>query len=177
MIADAEGVNLPESIRGKLEMSPVENLMLRVLRDAMPDIYITSQIPRDVMGAMRHAGYEEGFILVRRHAGQGVWGGDDRFLDQGAVAIHIFTNGDADSDERAAMIAEGVRVNVRDAWVDGATYYPGVGSLARAAMFEEPLRKTDWATSVGPVQYADLPEGWFRYEMRVHVWIRPPLWG
>jgi hypothetical protein len=42
-------------------------------------------------------------------------------------------------------------------------------------MDTEPTRQSDWATSSGPVQYADLPSGFYRYQTNYTVKMRRPV--
>ncbi len=51
---------------------------------------------------------------------------------------------------------------------------PGRGHLTRVQMTSAPRRVTDWATATGPVQYADLPTGVWRYETQYRIGIRKP---
>jgi hypothetical protein len=37
---------------------------------------------------------------------------------------------------------------------------------------DEPTRKADFVDSSGPVQYADLPAGWYRYQARFNLIVR-----
>jgi hypothetical protein len=72
------------------------------------------------------------------------------------------------------MLAEAVRVALRDAWLDHHSV-PGRGHIVRVDMTSAPRRVTDWATATGPVQYADLPTGVWRYETAYRIAIRRPL--
>ena len=161
-------LGLPEEITSRVELHPVEDIMLRCLREAMPTSPIYSKIPFD------QATLGDYFILVRRLPGWGMWDGDARFVDFAGVGVHVFTK-DPNADMKAALISEAVRVAIRDAAKKRA-YYPGLGGLVKTRMDEEPVRRTDWATSAGPVQFADLPAGYQRYEARYSVWIRRPIW-
>ena len=166
---DLSYLGLPAEITTRVELHPVEDIMLRVLRGALPASPIYSMIPFD---QTRLGDY---FILVRRLPGWGIWDGDDRFVDFAGVGVHVFTK-DPNADEKAALISEAVRVAIRDA-VRSNTYFPDLGALKKVRMDEEPVRRTDWATSSGPVQFADLPSGYQRYEARYSLWIRRPIWS
>lgn len=162
-------IDLPASVSSRVEMKPFEDVGLAVLRDAFPDIKVVSLIPNDAQTD------NDILVLVRRASGWGTWNGDTRFVDEGALSVQVFTAGD-DADERGALVSEAIRVAFRDAWrAHRPTYYPGIGSLIRVDMLEEPVRKADWATASGPVQYADLPEGWFRYETIYSLRVRKPM--
>jgi len=153
--------NLPASVLAHLELSPVEDVMLYVLRDAFPDLSIRSLLSTDP---------EFPLVLVRRSPGLGESDGDPRFVDAAIVDVHVFAQ-DPDGDEAAALISEAVRVALRNAWLAHARV-PGRGSIIKVAMTSTPHRSPDWATSSGPVQYADLPAGTWRYEASYHVTIR-----
>lgn len=164
-----DDIRLPGTVLSRVEMAPFEDVGLAVLRDAFPDVRVVSAIPLNAEVE------NEFFILVRRASGWGQWDGDDRFVDEGSLSVQVFAR-DPDGDERAARVSEAVRVALRDAWRTGRPkYYPQVGSLIRVDVQTEPLRKTDWATSSGPVQYADLQDGWFRYEATYTLRVRRPL--
>lgn len=154
---------LPPEIKAMAELSPVEDLMLAVLREGLPGINVGSLIAKAQTFP---------FVLVRRDPSFGNWGGDTRFLDAARVAIHAFCE-DPDGDEDAAILSEAVRIAMRDAWLTQRVY-PGRGHITRVDLAAAPRRVTDWATSAGPVQYADLPTGVWRYEATYDIEIRKP---
>lgn len=154
--------SLPASALALVEMTPVEDLCLYLLRARLPDVPVQSLIADD-----------QGFpmVLVRRSGDWGEWKGDARFLDSGQISIHVFVDGvEADSD--GALLSEAVRVILRDSV---NTVVPGKGHFTKVKMQGAPNRKPDWATAVGPVQYADLPTGVVRYESVYQLEIRKPL--
>ncbi|PSL04133.1 hypothetical protein CLV30_106138 [Haloactinopolyspora alba] len=163
---------LPDAVDELVEFAPLEDVLLPILRDGLPGVAVYSLIPEEGLRA-----FVEGevlpFVLVRRHAQQGYWDGDIRFLDQGDFTIHTFT-ADPDGDEDGARLSDAVRVVLRNAWMNKVTV-PGRGSVTRLRMLESPRRVTDWATSSGPVQYADLPTGVWRYETLYGITIRRAL--
>lgn len=154
---------LPDAIRALAELSPVEDVLLFVLRRGLPGISVQSLIWIDQTFPM---------VLVRRSPSFGEWAGDTRFLDSADVLVHTFAQ-DPDGDEDAAILAEAVRVVLRDAWLNHLVI-PGRGHLTRVEMTSAPRRVTDWATATGPVQYADLPTGVWRYETLYRIGIRKP---
>lgn len=156
-------LDLPASVLAMTELQPVEDLLLHVLREGLPDVEVLSLIPDDPPYT---------FILVRRQAGLGDYSGDPRFTDRARFTIHAFTH-DPDGDEKGAVLSEAVRVVLRNAWLAHTTV-PGLGSIIRCEMTVEPSRKTDWATATGPVQYADLPTGFHRYESAYVLSVRKP---
>ncbi|QPB09843.1 head-to-tail connector complex protein [Streptomyces phage Sentinel] len=154
---------LPPHIKALAELSPVEDLMLAILRDGLPGIEVKSLIAKDQTFPL---------VLVRRDPSFGNWGGDTRFLDAARVAVHVFCQ-DPDGDEDAAILSEAVRVVIRDAWLSQKVV-PGRGHITRVDLASAPRRVTDWATATGPVQYADLPTGVTRYEATYDIEIRKP---
>ncbi|MEU6056983.1 hypothetical protein [Streptomyces sp. NPDC047097] len=154
---------LPAEIKALAELSPVEDLLLAVLRDGLPGMRVQSLIARSQAFP---------FVFVRRDPTFGAWSGDTRFTDSARVLVQTFCE-DPDGDADAAILAEAVRVVLRDAWL-GQRVYAGRGHITRVDMVSAPRRATDWATAVGPVQYADLPTGVWRYETQYDIDIRKP---
>lgn len=154
---------LPAAVRALAELSPVEDILLFVLRHGLPGISVQSLIWIDQKFPM---------VLVRRSPSFGEWAGDTRFTDVADVLVHTFAE-DPNGDEDAAILAEAVRVVLRNAWLNHLVI-PGRGHLTRVEMTSAPRRVTDWATATGPVQYADLPTGVWRYETQYRIGIRKP---
>lgn len=155
---------LPERIRALAENGPVEDFLLDLLRAELPEIPVQSAIEFDQTFP---------FILVRRIPGMGEGAGDPRFLDSATASVQTFCDGvDADSD--SAVLQEAIRVTLRDAWLSNRIV-PGRGHLTRMDTVQAARRATDWSTSVGPVQYADLPAGVLRFEAQYQLTIRRHL--
>ncbi|WP_327292445.1 hypothetical protein [Streptomyces sp. NBC_01198] len=154
---------LPPEIKALAELSPVEDLMLAILRAGLPGIQVGSLIATDQTFP---------FVLVRRDPSFGNVGGDVRFVDDAIVAVQSFCV-DPDGDEDAAILAEAARVVIRNAWLDQLVI-PGRGHITSFDISSSPRRAPDWATSTGPVQYADLPTGVWRYETKYQLSIRRP---
>lgn len=163
MTTPMEDTSLPQSVLDLVELSPVEDILLHILRTDLPDIPVVSLIAEDPPPT---------FVLVRRLHGFGQWTGDPRFTDAARFSIHTYT-ADPDGDEKGALLSEAVRVVMRNAWLDHRQV-PGRGSIISIRMTNEPTRVADWATASGPVQYADLPSGVFRYETMYDIAIRKP---
>lgn len=159
-------LDLPQSVLDLVEFSPAEDILLAVLRDGLPDIPVFSLIPSNPPMP---------FVLVRRYTTFGDWTGDPRFVDAARFQIEVFTS-DPDGDEKGAVLSEAVRVVLRNAWLSHKAI-PELGSVIRIDMLDAPTRKADWATSQGPVQYADLPTGYWRYESVYHIEVRKPRRG
>ena len=154
---------LPDAVYELVENKPVEDMLLAILRRGLPDVPIYSLIPEQP---------PHYFVLIRRLAGMGGWDGDARFTDAGRFFVHTFTQ-DPDGDYKGAVLSEAVRVVLRKAWLEHWSF-PNLGSVIEIQMQMEPSRRTDWATSAGPVQYADLPTGFWRYESTYAIHIRKP---
>ena len=163
---DLSQFDLPASVENSVQFSPLEDVALYILRHYLPDVQIYSLLPETVT--------DDIFILVRRSFPFGEWQGDPRgFLDVGRVEVHIYAQ-DPDGDVRGALVGEAVRVAFRQAWLENL-HIPGIGWVRNTKMLAEPVRKSDWATSAGPVQYADLPNGFWRYEAKFYITVRPEL--
>ncbi|MEU0739257.1 hypothetical protein [Streptomyces sp. NPDC006134] len=154
---------IPDHIKALAELSPVEDLLLAVLRKGLPGIAVKSLIER-------HQTFP--LVLVRRDPSFGTWDGDSRFVDSARVSVQCFAT-DPDGDRDAAVLSEAARVVLRDAWLRHEVY-PGLGHITRVDMSSAPRRASDWATADGVVQYADLPTGVWRYEAVYDIQIRRP---
>ncbi|MFE5971392.1 hypothetical protein ACIRSU_25570 [Streptomyces sp. NPDC101160] len=154
---------LPDHIKAMAELSPVEDLLLAVLREGLPGIRVKSLVDLHEQFPL---------VLVRRDPTWGEWQGDTRFTDAARVVINCFVP-DPNGDEEAAILSEAVRVVLRNAWLNQKVY-PRRGHIIRVDLNSAPRRATDWATATGPVQYADLPTGVWRYESIYDVQIRKP---
>lgn len=152
---------LPDNIKAIAEFCPVEDIILPILRDGLPSIEVKSLIA---------VGQQFPFVLARRSPGFGSWDGDPRFTDSAQVVVHTFCE-DPNGDEDASILAEAVRVVLRNAWFDHVVI-PGRGHITKLVMTSAPRRVTDWATATGPVQYADLPTGVWRYQTEFQVDIK-----
>lgn len=154
---------LPPEIKALAELSPVEDLLLAVLRAGLPGISVQSLISKSQTFP---------FVLVRRDPSWGTPGGDTRFTDSARVAVNCLCQ-DPNGDEDAAILSEAVRIVLRESWLKPKVY-PGLGHITRVDLASTPRRATDWATATGPVQYADLPTGVWRYESAYDIQIRKP---
>lgn len=162
----AKQLGLPDSIGETVEFSPLQRVGVAILREAHPDVPIHEKIPLRF-----EKGERDAFVVVRRINALGMWEGRGGLLDSGALAIHVFSR-DPDGETKGAILSEAMRASLfkaaRNNWYD-----PEIGALSRIRVDEETNRKTDYATSAGPVQYADLPHGWWRHETRLMLWVRP----
>lgn len=154
----------PELI-AKLRYQPVEVALLAILRPELEPRGI--KVHANVPGRPRIP-----FVLVRKLTFPGNWKGDPRGLvNKSQVAIHVYTQ-NPDGDLKGVVLGEIVSSILQDAsdnhWSD-----PLFGAITKIEMKNEPTRQSDWATSSGPVQYADLPEGAWRYEAHYEITTRP----
>lgn len=153
--------SLPPEVLALVEMSPIEDLLLALLPDKFGGIPVKSLIEDNQTFP---------FILVRNTGAWGEWEGDPRFLDAGTVTVHTFTDG-INGDEDGALLSEAVRVVLRDSV---NVVVPQRGHITKVELVSRARRVTDWATATGPVQYADLPTGVWRYESVFRIEIRKP---
>jgi len=155
---------LPPEVIELAERSPVEDFLLDLYAQKLPSVKTSTLIADDQTFP---------FLLVRRIPGLGENRGDPRFVDSAAVSIQAFVE-DPNGDEDAAILSEAARVVLRDAWLKNYVV-PGRGHITTFEMSSAPRRVTDWATASGPVQYADLPSGVWRYEAQFYLTIRRPI--
>jgi hypothetical protein len=153
--------SLPPEVLDLVEMSPVEDLLLALIPDRLGGVEVKTKVSTD-------PSYP--FVLVRSNGSWGTWSGDERFLDAAHVFIQVYCDG-VNSDEDAANLSEAIRVILRDS---KNVVIPQRGHITSCEMVSRPRRAPDWATSTGPVQYADLPNNLCRYETEYHITIRKP---
>lgn len=161
---DALGI-APELL-AYVEYTPLEDWIIRVLRPVLTPhgISVQPQIPDEP---------ELPLVLPRRMASFGSYDGDPRgLLDRYRFAVHVYVD-NPNADQKAAVYSEIVRSILIKAGQSG-WYDPELGAITKITMTEAPARSSDWATSQGPVQYADLPVGVQRYETHYHLTARPP---
>lgn len=152
-------------------------LLARVRYDPMEDVFLS--ILRPILqpaGIKVHARVpprpELPFVLVRKISSMGDWKGDPRGLvNRARMAVHCYTQ-DPNGDIKGAILGEIVGSILADASNDHWSSLT-LGNVAKIEMTSEPTRQTDWATSSGPVQYADLPAGAWRYEAHYTAQVRP----
>ena len=166
-------LDLPSDVVDQVEYGPLERIIVPILRAGIPTIDVYSLIPEDIFDRAEHGDSDSGnFIVVRRVPGINDWIGDPRGLfDAGRIAIHVFTV-EPNQDTKGAVVSEAVRRVLMGAW-NNKTVVPGAGAIVNLEMIREPTRRPDFATSAGPVQYADLPHGMWRYESTYNVLVRP----
>lgn len=155
---------LPSSVLDKVEFHPATDIALYILRAGLPDVPVYSEIPMQA---------DFPFILARRGLRFSRPGGDDRVVASSVIDVHVYVAGE-DGDAEAEMLSEAVRVVMRDAWLNRLELPEGMGHIVRITPEMAPSRAPDWATAQGPVQYADLPTGVWRWESSYRITYRKP---
>lgn len=155
---------LPASVAALIENPSVTDIALHILRTALPDVTVVSEIPMDTTFPL---------VLIRRGQRFSAPRGNERGLASTVVDVNVFTSG-LEGDAEAEAISEAIRVAMRDAWANRLALAEGLGSLVRIWPEMAPSRSSDWATASGPVQYADLPAGAWRWESAYRITYRPP---
>lgn len=100
---------------------------------------------------------------------------DERYLKPVVVSVNTLTSGlEAESDGEA--LQEMVRIAITQAQLR-QTVFPGVGHISKIENSTVASSASDWATSTGITQYAQLPKGVVRWESVFRLLIRPPVSG
>lgn len=167
-MALAQDLNIPAALLASVQLQPAQAVFKAILSTAIAPIPVHIALPTNPTLP---------FVLVRRLPGMGDWNGDSRGLaDVARMAIHVYADGNqgVNAEYAALTLSEIIRVKLREAW-QAQWSDPALGALVKLRMTSEPSRVSDWATSSGPVQYADLPAGTWRYESHYMAVVRPPL--
>lgn len=177
---EALSLGLPPSVAEAQRGLPVEEVALAILREKHPELAIYTLLPWSQESNANWAAelnstltVRGGILVLVRHIAQaGIWGGRPGLLDKGLVAVHVYTK-DPNGEDKGAMVSKALRDTLVRAACDD-WYRPDIGALKGVRVDETPNRKTDWATASGPVQFADLPTGYWRTEGRYTLTVRPP---
>lgn len=165
--------SLSEGVLALVEREPVEDVARALVGDKLPGVRVVSRIPGRVDSSMFP------MLMMRSHFNDVSLHSDDSvFLGRSILAVHTFTEdslepGGMDGDEQGSRLSEAVRVLMREAHRE-KPFLPGLGTVTGAVLVSPPRRVADWATATGPVQYADLPAGTWRYETLYRLSVRPP---
>lgn len=153
---------LPAEVLDLVQFHPIEDLLLAVFRDAFSQVEVITRYSKD-----------QGFpvILLRRIDSWGRPDRDDRFVQTHQVVVHTLCNG-LNAEEDASLLAEAAKVVLTNSV---NKVMPGLGHVTMVDPISLPNMAPDWATSTGPVQYADLPTGVVRYEGIYEVAFRRPV--
>lgn len=166
---------IPDYIYEMAEYSPSIDVGLAILREAFPDLaaagHIVSLIPNKADNLP--------LILVRDYFDGAQASNFGR--DAAPIEVMVFTEdppldevleGAPSGETQGAVLSEAIRVAMRDAWLRKA-HYPGVAKIAHIRPLSRARRVTDWETPSGPVQYADLPTGYWRHESAYLITYKP----
>lgn len=159
--------SLPASILLAVEDEALfVDVALDILRAAHPDILWADETEQ---------ASPPPFGIVRRDTYVG-WGEEDhRFISTGYVAIHTFTQGiDATLDN--TRLQEAVKLAMLRAGYDQvpARHW---GYVSSTTLIEPHRKRSDWQNSEGPVQYADLPNDYTRFESVWEIKVRRSTLG
>lgn len=111
--------------------------------------------------------------LVSRRNGAGGFGtASPTYTRVALVELNTITDG-VEADDTADKLQEAARKLLFEAWLN-QDEYPGVGVINRLDTQVIASRVSDWQTSTGVVQYAELPAGAQRYEAVYSLLLRPP---
>lgn len=157
------GLDLPASVLSRVRNRPAEDVGLAILRRGLPDVPSYALIPIDTPAY---------FLLVRGVPEMGLYNGRRGLLHEMEFAVHIYAE-DPDGDEKAALLGDAV-VDVMEQAFYEHWQFTQYGSINLIVCTQYPSREPDWATASGPVQYADLPTGDWRYEARFRARINTP---
>ena len=151
--------------------TPVEDLLLAVFRpleDAIPGLTVVTRIPEA-------ESLTTPFVLVRGDVAD--WtsdsfaGNDTRFIRRAIAEIQTFTT-DPDGETKGGLLSEIARQRL---WAvkRSQTVFPGLGHITSVRTNSPAHAVSDWATSTGVVQYANIPKGVHRFEAKYGIGYRP----
>lgn len=146
----------------------VEDLLLGILRPVL-----------EPKGVHVYAEFEEHMQLPavvplssRRSGTTAFDGADVAHMRTAVIEMNTICDG-PDSAKENAELQEACRHVIINAWRN-QTVVEGAGVINRIDNSTIATHVTDWATSTGVVQYANLPNGAERYEAVYRLLIRPP---
>lgn len=140
--------------------------LLKPLEDEVPGLKVRSLIEENLTTP---------YVLAR--ASHGAWTSDSfhdsdrRFLRRLVVDVQTFTSG-VDGDSAGDALSEICWQTLNKAVVD-QTVILGLGSISFLHVSSPARRVADWATSTGVSQYANLPQGYHRYQATYGIVQRP----
>lgn len=155
--------SLPDSILADTQHDlVVEDVVLDLFRRRMPDIRFSSLIEQDRPSP---------FVLLRKVASTQSWSTDPRFMETFYFTAEVYTGGlDADADGPRVIYA--MRNSLTRAALNKDPVLDGLGWVQSGRLVDDAARRSDWANSEGPVQYADLPQRWVRYIATFRIQIK-----
>jgi len=153
-LTPSENSSLPESVwRENVSIPQAEDLALDVLRRRLPGLTFTSLIEQEIPPP---------FVLVRAVSFYGAYTADTRFIRDYFISAESFTKG-LESDVDGPPIHIAIENAFKRAALASDPVLDGAGWIEGAELVDPARRVADWANSEGPVQYADLPQGWARF--------------
>src|SRR5690606_8310753 len=155
---------IPAAVLEEDDLGLPQRLGLEIIKDWLPGVKIQTRIPTKIGG---------GFVLVRQIDGNGYWDGVPGLLNDTVIKVDTFTHG-PNGESVGGRLQGAIRSVLFKAWrtqkvyeIDGHRM-----CLNRIHCTSDPTNVSDWATSSGPVQFADLSAGWFRWESRYEFIVR-----
>lgn len=154
-------LGLPQSVWDLQDFEDGADLCIAALRQALPGVDFQHTIE-----AYEHMP----FAICRRGESWGIGGADHRFTDNFILNVWSYTQ-DPDGDEAGARLAEAIRVGLRQA-AKNQFGNRDMGWIKGFDVIRFPSRQADWAQATGPVQFADLPDGAWRYSAQYAMSLR-----
>lgn len=159
-----KGLDLPQVVFDNVKNRAIERVILAVLRRGFGDsVECFSLVPRLTPSY---------FVLVRGVAEAGLYRGVPGLYHGADFVVNTYAE-DPNGDEKGQLLGDAVVGILHRAWQEHWDF-PNLGSINKIRCDQYPARVTDWQTSSGPVQYADLPAGDWRYEARFSAVINTP---
>lgn len=151
--------DLPTSVTSRVALPDIIDFALPLLRQKLEGVPVWSLLPEKnpTFG-----------VLVRKDLGSiGGGKGDPRgFTESIYLQFDCFTT-DPDGDVSGAQLGEAVRIVFWEAFREQTVL--NNTWITEFRVVAEPTRKADFADSAGPVQYADLPQRVWRYQLRLNL--------
>lgn len=143
------------------------------------DLIMTILEPLKAKGVHIYPAFEDNMILpaviplLSRRSGQAGFAAASVVHTRVALLeLNTITDG-PDADELADQLQEAARKLILEAWLN-QTEVPGAGVINRIDNSTMATAVSDWQTSSGVVQYANLPNGAQRFEAVYRLLLRPP---
>jgi len=111
-------------------------------------------------------------LFSRRNGQTGFAGHDGVHTRVALLELNTITEG-PDADDEADKLQEACRKLIYEAWLNQVEV-PGAGVINRISNSTIATQVSDWQTSTGVVQYANLPAGAQRFEAVYRLLLRPP---
>lgn len=139
-----------------------EDVVLDLFRRRLPGLKFTSLLEQDTSPP---------YVLLRKAVFGNPSEPDTRFLDSFYFSAEAFTAG-PEADIEGPKILAAMRIELLRAAINHDQVPGGLGWIQAARVVDPPRRRADFANSEGPVQYADLPDGYARYTATFRIEIK-----